>query len=145
MAKGYPDFFGTSIWPKYGTPIYTSSGLMAIGPGLATDVLTLTANGVLFCLYVFVEGVSDLLGTRIALYADGGEIARSGADIDDRYSILGGTGRVLAPIYSSRLTFVYEVSLSREVPFHNEIVLNVSNLSMDAIDVLAWSTHYIVT
>lgn len=145
MAKGYPDFFGTSIWPKYGTPINTYTGIVAVPGGAIVDVITINANGVLFSLDILLVGVSDLISSLFIVYADTGEMARLDLDFDYRLTILGGAPLLLGLTYVDVLSFVRKASLSREMPFHDSFVVRVRNNSADPVSIEARSTHFVVT
>ena len=70
MAKGYPDFFGYSMFPYYGGPYLETGNVITAGAGLAT-VLTIAAKGIVRggSIIAILPNVTDIWGTYI--YADG--------------------------------------------------------------------------
>lgn len=48
MPRGYPDYFGQSIWPKYGTPIDVLSSGAALAPQATEVMFDISSQGILF-------------------------------------------------------------------------------------------------
>ena len=145
MAKGYPDFFGTSIWPKYGTPIVTMVHGVVIASGASPDLITITANGVLFDLRVEIVGLSDLQWTRVSLSIDGAVMANSWAPLDPDYAVFAGEALIIAPIYYDKAAFIFKVSLKREIPFHDSFNVLIRNDSANNITGSVDTVHYVIT
>jgi hypothetical protein len=70
MAKGFPDYFGQSVWPKYGQMVKDTGFSVFFGAGVAT-LTTHTGQGVLALGNMKVHGLvpSDL--AHFTLKVDG--------------------------------------------------------------------------
>jgi hypothetical protein len=145
MAKGYPDFFGTSIWPKYGTPIWSPEDIPVVAAGASVDVLTITGNGVLFSLKVDFNGTVFLDKSSVELWIDDSMIAEAGTRQDITYTSLGGHTGILSLTNYDALEFWAAIELGREVPFRRKIVVVVNNDSAADLDVAVALNRYIVT
>lgn len=56
MARGYPDYFGQSIWPKYGTMFQDFSGAVTVAKDATETINTITGQGSILCGYVYLLG-----------------------------------------------------------------------------------------
>lgn len=145
MAKGYPDFFGTSIWPKYGAPIYNATPTYVLAPLEVKDVLSILGNGVFFGLHSAVYCDSPFLGVVICLFIDG--------DLMFDFSLPPtyipaelGSGGPLLTLSVLDIPGMYSMfDLVREVPFRTSIKYTVTGNTLGATRVYANSIHYMVT
>lgn len=74
MARGYPDFFGFSIFPFYGVLYRTP--VAAIGPilNVETDLVEITGKGILTAGQITGVDVAINANPWLAIYVDGGEV-----------------------------------------------------------------------
>lgn len=70
MARGYPDFFGISIIPKYGTT-YRATGVAVVTASDRTDIITVTGKGILFGGTIDAYNGGNQQNSDIYLYIDG--------------------------------------------------------------------------
>jgi len=70
MAHGYPDYFGQSVWPKYGEPVSTDE-TFTVTAGTSEDVLDLTCQGVLYFLLIHVWTTAALYNLYVKVTIDG--------------------------------------------------------------------------
>jgi hypothetical protein len=69
MAKGYPDFFGYSIFPQFGVP-QRSTGNVVIPTASGSVITTLTGKGVTVGGYLMVSNSDDLPNITIRYTLD---------------------------------------------------------------------------
>lgn len=144
MAKGYPDFFGQSIWPKYGTMIVDSDSVDTAGAA-ETDVLTLTGAGV----WTYLLGILTPLAAggeyTIRLYVDGGLlfILTSGSAYVCAYNE--GGGSMLRVNYSDKSNDLIHVMLSKDLPFHDSIRVTVQRSAAINVNFTYYLGWYKVT
>ena len=74
MAKGYPDFFGYSMFPYYGT-IYVTGTSTAVAAGATFTAISLTMKGYIHGGFLQIEGFDDLTTVFIRVYIDGNMLA----------------------------------------------------------------------
>ncbi|MCJ7639024.1 MAG: hypothetical protein MUO70_03935, partial [Euryarchaeota archaeon] len=127
MARGYPDYFGTSIWPKYGTPIRTGGLVVNVPAGLDVDVIDISANGVFFCAEIRFSTIGDYLASYVRLEIDN-QLAwfwlLSNLTLP---TSLGGAQELMAITYLDRLSDDLRMTLSREIPFRDRVKISVDN------------------
>jgi len=66
MARGYPDYFGTSLFPRMGIFTTYSSGAVICPNGVTTEIFDLTEKMVLFGGYIILGGppLENLISVR---------------------------------------------------------------------------------
>ncbi len=130
MAKGYPDFFGFSMFPYYGTTnvIYRNAG---VGPLDFIDVMNLTLKGVCIGGYInIVTNASDHAG-RIRFWIDD-ELIVPDFDFDnDLFHRHRNTPSPLIMSESSKENLRHFVILTKQISFENNARIAVYNI--DAI------------
>lgn len=148
MSKGYPDWFGTSIWPKYGTPIQTTVAPVLIQPGISETLISISSQGVLFALEVtIIANVLDT-GLTIQLNVDGEAFTYFTVK-----QLLDGSDGYAGPSIMKLKRFAleegaYYMSLIKEVPFRNSFILYANNTNLPGGRTMSAgsnSIHYIVT
>jgi len=147
MAKGYPDFFGTSIWPKYGTPTINTGAAIVVHGGNNDTIILITADGVLFQA-AFVIVCDDLANSHyLHLYIDGVLVESEKLDQLYLFTSLGGSCGLMNVIHFDRLLYHYRFELAREIPFHDSIEFKVQNSGAAATHVTVdyKTMHYVVT
>ena len=146
MARGYPDYFGTSIWPKYGTPIITE-GDETVDGGDDRDVITVSCQGILmWFLAELYNPPNTFPGTGVALTIDGVEIVRlfTTAVYGEGYSFNGRLPMYIRYLNLAAQRAIYENGI--EIPFHSGFKISLINSgNVDAERLLATSLHYVVT
>jgi hypothetical protein len=73
MPRGYPDFFGMSIFSKYGVLVRAPFGL-ADADAVAHTVLTVTGKGIISSGYLTVSGPTNPTGLTVLLNVDSGQL-----------------------------------------------------------------------
>ena len=145
MAKGYPDFFGTSIWPKYGTPLLQLSAFEHILDGGTTTMLTITEQGVVTDIFATFSCIGGSDYIYLELVVDGNSIQtidmRAGSDLVSS----GSASRMMAVLYDNRITGEIYAVLTKDLPFRSSVVIKVNNEANVAIDAQVQVVHYVVT
>jgi hypothetical protein len=144
MAKGYPDWFGQSIWPKYGTPLILG-GTITVHSGEELPVIDQDGQGVLFSLAAEVDGISDLSDCVFGLYVD--------TTLLDYFTLktVGGhfnsmfTTELIEIVLYDPITFVVNMRLLREVPFQSHVKFSCNNGSSGDLTFYAQGSYYKVT
>ncbi len=98
MARGYPDFFGYSIFPKYGTAELANS-FGAIGSGAGEgDMLSITGKGKLLSGFIRIIMGGVWVNNTINVYIDGIQVTTFSITDWHNYSFIHLTS---APIFLS--------------------------------------------
>ena len=145
MAKGYPDFFGTSIWPKYGAPIRTGAGSVNVPAGTGVDIIDISSTGVFFFANIVLTTVGDYALSHIDLEIDDQLMWSWWIDFDKLPTSLGGAQELMAITYCNKVNSYIYVVLSREIPFQHRIKIQVTNASASDIVTVPRTLHYVVT
>lgn len=74
MARGYPDFFGFSVFPFHGISYRAEHPAAAVAAGAETTLIEIAGKGILFSGYVVVSGVAAI-NARSLIYVDGNRIS----------------------------------------------------------------------
>lgn len=76
MARGYPDFFGYSIFPGLGTASKSESALVACPAGLTTQIFELLLKGSVIGGWIYGNVAGGVNEHQLLLTIDGVELAR---------------------------------------------------------------------
>lgn len=145
MAKGYPDYFGQSIWPKYGTPIYTLDSDHIIPSGGAATLLSISVTGILFSIDIGVQALETFTLSLLTLAIDGQMFAVVGLGNPYFGFPAEAQSPLLYTVNYNHLEYYQRIVLAREVPFHETIVLQCSNGTGSDMSVTTEAVHYVVT
>lgn len=145
MARGYPDYFGQSIWPKYGTPIYTLDSDHVLPSGEVGTLLSISMPGVLFSLDIGVQALEVMTLSLLTLTIDGQSFAVVGLG-NPAYGLpAAAQSPLLYTVIYDHLEYYQRIVLAREVPFHSTVVLQCSNGTASDMSVTTEAVHYVVT
>lgn len=145
MARGYPDYFGQSIWPKYGTPIVTGGSSVPVAAGTTVTIVDIDSTGVLFAASILTGTVGDYASSYFSLYVDDQLFWRCflyNAFLPPASEGMEGVMRVTM---ENRVAKYVHMALSREIPFKDSVQMKVTNGSASEIGAIPLAVHYIVT
>lgn len=71
LTKGYPDFFGYSIFPQYGTYVVEEKPATVLGAGATVTLFDITAKATVYGGFIHVYGFTVELGLTLEWYIDG--------------------------------------------------------------------------
>ena len=63
MAKGYPDYFGYSVFPQYGTPNFTTFIFLNIIPAATQECFEILSKGSIRTGYIRLKSAADFFAT----------------------------------------------------------------------------------
>ena len=75
MARGYPDYFGQSIFPKYGGARQEVQNKVSVPAGTTKSIVTVTGKGVMYQAGIQVLGYTAAYSDRFYLYVDNSLLA----------------------------------------------------------------------
>ena len=145
MARGYPDYFGQSMWPKYGTPIEVDLLETDIPHGEELDVVSILGQGILFNLKATLVETEASNNAYLDLYVDGTLMATISQVYSQYDNPMTAIGEVLVPIYRSINYGELIVGLTREVPFRYTLIVKARNLSRGMLNCSGKVHYYVVT
>ncbi len=146
MSRGYPDFFGQSMWPKYGTPIFVSGSESAVS-GADIVVLDVSAQGILVWFEADITNFPNVLtGTRCRFAVDG-VICRT---LDcNQYSASAYSHGSRSPLILSYLDFIMQdavFSNGIEIPFKTGFQISLINSGgLEDQTLTAQAMYYVIT
>jgi hypothetical protein len=147
MSRGYPDFFGQSIWPKYGTPLpkFIADNL---NEGDDHKVMSITSQGVLFSLS-FKLTLSQLVHTpTIALLIDNAQLFLVDAGNYIDMAPFPSDSKLLQLRYFSIDDMIMFFDLQKEIPFRSTAeleIVNTAHAGEGAISCAGRAAYYVVT
>ena len=144
MARGYPDYFGTSIWPKYGSPLYASYSDV-VAAATTVKVLELAVQGVLLYAHVFIEDITDFTKVKVRPLLD--SVSGYQLQIAELLSlgfVVGVRNPLVLASYNGNAGSVC-LYVPIEIPFHEGFAIEVFNNQATDISVIAQCGYYVVT
>ena len=122
MSKGYPDYFGQSVWPKYGDLIAATGGFH-VHNNETTIMLAYTGQGVLSYLQIGITDIAMNDAVTISVEIDGDILFQQslmGFRVDGPHS--GSVSPLTCYSVNMNPTFnTYELETGREMPFLHSI------------------------
>ena len=141
MAKGYPDYFGQSVWPKYGE-MELSTYNDPVGTLLTIPVVDLTSQAVLHSGYIYIFNVTNPGSVSMEVIVDGKSLGAM--DLSFYFRVSGVQGIRMPFImteYMSAGSFCIFV-VGVEIPFKSTFQVLVKNLTALDINVLSYLGYY---
>lgn len=136
MAKGYPDFFGQSIFLKYG-PFKTEWAEVTVDNVSTADIVSIETKGTIQGGYLFTNDADAGKEDSVILEIDGIEIVKTAF----QYLFLYGYDlNIYAPIILveyDRDSPVFTVLLKDKIPFDTSVVLAYKNVGFNDVTVEA--------
>jgi hypothetical protein len=144
MAKGYPDFFGTSIWPKYGTILVEEDDLIVAGGAVAT-LFDIAIQGVISFGYILCIPVPPNLLFNIMVEIDGYTYPVYGPNDYNIYGWLPGSNLPLVLSYMEGAIHEASFLIGKEVPIHNKFKVSLDNNTGGNVHAYWNIGYYVVT
>jgi len=131
MAKGYPDYFGQSIWPKYGTMFRQGVISPVIIPGATGDIFSLSRKAIAY------GGVIECLGLNVDVFDIVVRVQIDGSLIIQRtpnnMMDYGETGESLSPVTLSvynKTELRFSLQVQRDISFMTNFRIYLTNTSV---------------
>lgn len=71
MAKGYPDFFGYSVFPQYGPYQFETPAFAALAAGISGNLFSISGKGVLTGGFIAFSSIDEPANVHIQMKPDG--------------------------------------------------------------------------
>jgi len=130
MPRGYPDYFGQSIFPKYGELIRINTTKIMAGSEVWT-VFDIDSKGVLYFLHIESKNVAGYDNLDIELTIDGSVFYNESVTDMYLYQNLFMCSHPLAMVYNNEASHYLAIGLTKEVPFGTQIKLIIENGGAD--------------
>lgn len=145
MARGYPDWFGQSIFPWYGGTSEINSGLMTIPAETTKTLVTIEGKGVMYNIEIWIDTPTHHPTDGAELYIDNVQISDAHlATTRKRGKNIPTLGEFYITLYDVD-DFEYTMMMSGLIPFSQKIELKWSNDHADDALVRGKITHSRVT
>lgn len=144
MARGYPDFFGYSVFPYYGGFFYDQdSGNLASGVGF-TEILRLDTKAVCHRLLLFGTVAAAFLNCRVQVTIDGEQFGPESIDNLLGYGVFGDKDMLLNIMYRvNNITNQYfGVRIGNEISFGQSFVVEMENTTGVNMQWLTYLTYH---
>lgn len=144
MARGYPDYFGRSIWPKYGTGLVYANGF-TIDAGDTATPLDLSLPGVLTYFKLVLSDTVAMPDVEVKLYLDEeGVYVLYFNDFVDTHDVLCPRS-LMYVVYRDAGPLKVICSNGIEIPFHTSFKIKVTNGGAGGIAGTIIACYYAVT
>ena len=144
MARGYPDYFGQSMWPKYGTPFY-QTGSSDVGAGELDWICRTTIQGVLVFASCTISGIDASADFTIYLDVDDETVSMIEYGNAIANGILIPTTELWVCVQYDKLAGLYSLILRREVSCRTSFDITLDNFGPTDLHIEGATTHYVVT
>lgn len=143
MAKGFPDYFGQSVWPKYGTIIAVPVNVAVVGA--ANTVITqMTGQGVLTYLDFVVHSLVPADTAEVWVTIDGAIFQQDGLLSFHSWGHHVGSRLLIVARYASIADGYYILELSHDVPFRTSVVASLLTFAGENLTINGRSEYYLV-
>lgn len=137
MSKGYPDFFGFSVFPQYGAFINESAGGVAVVAGASVDFFDIQSKGRVYDGYLRIYGCTLPATVSVRLTIDGVASQWGRLDYLLRYNFTHETDYLFTLKKYNTSDDEFIVSFREGITFSSSIKATVLNSGADDIDVIA--------
>lgn len=129
MAKGYPDFFGYSIFPQFGVFQIENQPAAVIAHDTTGEVFSISAKGLIYSGYceLYITGDDGLVTPKLTI--DGYDTTYP--PIESMLNI-GFHGALDLPLILTRFnrnTSYYDIIIQRDITFANSFLFEIANAS----------------
>ena len=134
MPRGYPDYFGQSIFPKYG--VFTKENGTTTIAALSTDtVIKVTDKGRTYGARLHIDESFDVSNCVFRLVIDGTIVYDTTPAVSLKHNI---TEEGQAPFYLRRYDSIdnsYTLCLSKDITFEQSLEITFQNVTANSVDV----------
>ncbi len=125
MSKGYPDFFGYSIFPNYGNFQLTDSGAVIIPADSWGTIFNISAKGKIYSGYVGIQdlGLADTATIIARLTVDGDVMFSRSLDDLLNHGFVGDLDIPFSLTYYSKVNNFFVVTFPLDITFANSYKL----------------------
>jgi len=127
MARGYPDFFGQLIVPKYGTAYTQAQLALTVLRGENEDIFALAWKGRIYGGYFELSGTYDESLTTIRVIIDGQTVNQLATQDFINRGLVTPAVAVLFCVFYSPVIERYVFALTPDMVFEQTFVVNVAN------------------
>lgn len=127
MGKGYPDFFGYSIFPQFGAFQLTESGAVVVAADSYGTIFDISAKGVVYSGYVATQtlGLADTSSIFARLTVDGQEMYSRVLDDQLAYGFTAEIDIPFVLVDYNRATNLYVFVIQQDITFSQSFKLEM--------------------
>lgn len=134
MPRGYPDYFGQQMFPKYGGAKFTSKYKVITTSG-NVEVLAISGKGRIYGGYMYTKDPDSTKNDRFRLRIDGETIPAPDFEALLSYGHISTTDTLLYIIYYDELTPKYVVGLKNNITFDYDFAVLYNKTSANDVTV----------
>ena len=127
MGKGYPDFFGFSIFPQFGAYQFTDSGAIIVAAGTYGTLFDIDSKGKIYTGYVSIQtlGLADTATIYLEMTVDGQRIDSQSIDEMLQINFRGSLDVPFVLTDYNRKTNYYTIVLQSDLSFSQSVKLRI--------------------
>ena len=127
MARGYPDFFGQLIVPKYGTAYTQASLALTIAAAGNEDIFSLAYKGRIYGGYFELERPVGETFATIRVLIDGQTVCQLAPENFMNRGLVSPAVSALFAVFISSVIARYVFALTPDMVFEQTFIVNVAN------------------
>ena len=141
MARGYPDFFGSQVFPGYGTLKNQWAVIPALATGATGTLYNILCKGKLFGGYFYVLAALSLSSVVLSVIVDGENVLP--VDLINAQNWIGSqAGQILQPTYLDQDTLWAFFAWKGDVTFGQSFRLDIINGSGGNLNINGRISYY---
>ena len=141
MAKGYPDFFGFSMFPHYGSVFFDSGGGVVAG-GDTTGIFTVSIKGQILSLYLKLSTIDDFGQAHAGVIIDGTPADMLILSAFNGYAVRNYSPFILVPVVYDITAEVVVFSINPGVTFNQSFGVELRNFPGQPNLTYEYVVHY---
>lgn len=127
MAKGYPDFFGFSIFPQFGAYQFTDSGAIIVAANTFGTVFDVNSKGKIYSGFINVQtlGLADTATIFLEMTIDGQIMYSQTLDVMLQIGFTGALDVPFTLTNYNRKTNYYTFSFQSDLSFSQSVLVRI--------------------
>lgn len=135
MSKGYPDFFGYSMFPAYGKMSQDNLPITGITTGDTLEAFNFNNKAVIQGGYIGIDGSTNSPFIKIRITIDGSSVFYSGLNIMFAYQLLKSESSLCYLLNYSPAYEQYAIGFKEQITVESDYKVEIVNTSGDTLTV----------
>ena len=128
MARGYPDYFGYSVFPNFGQMIGVAINVVVPGGGAVTDIVDIAGKGKTYSgFFLFSMGGNNGVGITVQGIIDGNLYGTNNVRADYTSGFTETEHALLRLVYYNETTFESSWAIGKDWTFGQSFIIRITS------------------